>query len=97
MISAVCIISIAWQKSKSLKTFNLNDTTVYIFRLIFCHFWIISTAYDKLALPKVIADIWEHSDMVTLKSNGAGNTSSETPRQVVNKPIESSDYPNHLV
>lgn len=32
--------------------------------------------------------VWEHSDIATLKSEGARNTSSQTITQVVNKPPE---------
>lgn len=35
----------------------------------------------------VIAEMWEHSNIVTLMSNGARNPISETIRQVVNKPV----------
>lgn len=41
----------------------------------------------SLVLTKVIAEIWEHSDIITVKSDGARNMSNQMIRQVANKPV----------
>lgn len=54
---------------------------------------IISISYDHIVPTSVLAEISEHSDIATSKSNVARHTDSQTIRQVVNKP---KMYPDDL-
>lgn len=53
--------------------------------VIFVALAIVSISYDDIVITKVITDSWEKSNITTMKSNRAGNTSSQTVRQVVNE------------
>lgn len=43
-------------------------------------------------LFRLIAEIWEHSNNITMKSDGAENASGQTFKQVVNKAAVTLKY-----
>lgn len=51
---------------------------------------IVSIVYDNTVLAKVIAEVWEHGDVSTIKSDMATNMSHETTRVL-------QDHLNHFI